>query len=386
MPWLGQLHGHTAHKCPLSVVPFSVAIRPRKDVSLMELTVDMQACLGLPMPVVERAVAGTDGDIEAAVDSLLQQAVLDVSSINSGSESERRLAVGAQTNGPIGQPTLQAAHNVTGTSSNSESRDSSNGITSGGFPFPSNHTKSPSKSPDSVATSIHKPSPSSTLDISTAWSDLGAQKLSSADDAFLASSSSGGLFSKSQQQQQQHAWSSQQHTSAWEAGEKRALPSLPAAESLFGQPATSVSWHPISGAPPPQSPFAGQPPPPPRLTLGTQQQQSNLASQQRKHQVAGSDLDLEAVQRLPPQLQLDLGLFEDHSSGFGQLFADRSVAGEFLPVFARQAWGSISFDALRCLDIVLIHMQALKQCLENACFSTQMLRQGFWPNFMVIPC
>ena len=34
----------------------------------------MQGFLGLPMDVIEQAVADSDGDLEAAVDSLLQQA------------------------------------------------------------------------------------------------------------------------------------------------------------------------------------------------------------------------------------------------------------------------------------------------------------------------
>ena len=47
---------------------------PRSFVWLQNSAARLQGFLGLPMDVVERAVADTDGDLEAAVDSLLERA------------------------------------------------------------------------------------------------------------------------------------------------------------------------------------------------------------------------------------------------------------------------------------------------------------------------
>lgn len=237
----------------------------------------MQNCLGLPMSVVEKAVADADGDIQAGVNALLGQ--------SEGSAPPDRLHA-SHSEGP---PQLQTHPPEAASQADTKQRRFSADISR----------------PSAPATA----SPSGPTKIATPWGSQGSQA-----QPRLPNGHHAGLdpwLTHQQQQQEKHQQQQQQQ----QQHEQQHVPGPSAM--------TYAAWHKDPAAPSPFAAAAAQPPPPPP-------KQSHLTQLPRP---------VELPATLEPQLHLGLGEFLPAGSAgllsakLGQNYAGTSSSGGSLVLY-----------------------------------------------------
>ncbi|BDA47722.1 hypothetical protein COCOBI_10-5730 [Coccomyxa sp. Obi] len=235
----------------------------------MQMLAEAQSCLGLPMSVVEKAVADADGDIQAGVNALLSQ--------SEGSNPDQLHA--SHSEGP---PQLQTHPPVAASQADMKQRRFSADISR----------------PSAPSTA----SPSGPTKMATPWGSQGSRaqpQLSNGHHAGLDP----WLTHQQQQQEKQQQQKQQQHEQ----------------QHVLGPPAmTFEAWHKDPATPSPFAAAAAQPPPPPPP---------------KQAPVPQLPRPVELPATLEPQLQLGLGEFLPAGSAgllsakLGQNYAGTNSSG-----------------------------------------------------------